>query len=91
MGKINFKPIGTFEEFCQAKEKQLIKESNEVAIDVPFYNEAVASVITELHLIAGDPTIELNGKELKNNGDEHHIFTQAKRLFAHEIAKEETL
>lgn len=55
MGKINFKPIGTFEEFCQAKEKQLIKESNEVAIDVPFYNEAVVSIITELHLIAGDP------------------------------------
>ena len=41
MGKINFKQIGTFEEFCKAKQKQLIKESNEVAIDVPFYNEAV--------------------------------------------------
>ena len=55
MGKINFKQIGTFEEFCKAKQKQLIKESNEVAIDVPFYNEAVESIINDLHFIAGDP------------------------------------
>lgn len=55
MGKINFKQIGTFEEFFKAKQKQLIKESNEVAIDVPFYNEAVESIINDLHFIAGDP------------------------------------
>ncbi len=55
MGKINFKQIGTFEEFCKTKKKQLIKENNEVAIDVPFYNEAVESVFNELRQIAGDP------------------------------------
>ena len=55
MGKINFKQIGTFEEFCKAKKKQLIKENNEVAIDVPFYNEAVESVFNELRQIAGNP------------------------------------
>ena len=55
MGKINFKQIGTFEDFCKTKKKQLIKENNEVAIDVPFYNEAVESVFNELRQIAGDP------------------------------------
>ncbi len=55
MGKINFKQIGTFEEFCKTKKKQLIKENNEVAIDVPFYNEAVESVFNELRQIAGAP------------------------------------
>lgn len=55
MGKITLKPIGTFAEFCKAKQKQLIKESNEVAIDVPFYNDAVESIISELQMIAGDP------------------------------------
>ena len=55
MGKINFKQIGTFEQFCKTKKKQLIKENNEVAIDVPFYNEAVESVFNELRQIAGDP------------------------------------
>lgn len=55
MGKIKLKKIGTFAEFCKAKQKQLIKESNEVAIDVPFYNDAVESIISELQMIAGDP------------------------------------
>jgi hypothetical protein len=55
MGKINFKQIGTFEQFCKTKKKQLIKENNEVAIDVPFYNEAVESVFNELRQIAGNP------------------------------------
>ena len=55
MGKITLKKIGTFAEFCKAKQKQLIKESNEVAIDVPFYNDAVESIISELQMIAGDP------------------------------------
>ena len=55
MGKINFKQIGTFEEFCKTKKKQLIKENNEVAIDVPFYNEAVESIFNEFRQIAGNP------------------------------------
>ena len=55
MGKIKLKKIGTFAEFCKAKQKQLIKESNEVAIDVPFYNDAVESIISEIQMIAGDP------------------------------------
>lgn len=55
MGKIKFNRIGTFAQFCKAKQKQLIKEKNEVAIDVPFYNDAVESIISELQMIAGDP------------------------------------
>ena len=34
--------------------------------------------------------IELNGKELQNEGNDKLIFNQAKHLFAHEIAKELT-
>ena len=55
MGNTSTKRIGTFDDFCKAKKKQLLKESNEVAIDVPFYTEAIESVLGDLHCIAGDP------------------------------------
>lgn len=59
MGKTKTKPqkIGTFADFYKSKPgyKKPIKENNEVAIDVPFYNAAIDSVIYELQEIAGDP------------------------------------
>ena len=55
MGKSIIKRIGTFADFCKARDKKLLQESNEVAIDVPFYNEAIESILGELQYIAGDP------------------------------------
>lgn len=55
MGKSISKRIGTFAEYCKERDKQLLKESNEVAIDVPFYNSAIESILGELQYIAGDP------------------------------------
>lgn len=50
------KRIGSFEQFCKAqKKKQLLKEQNEIAIDVPFYQDAIDSVLEDLRYIAGDP------------------------------------
>jgi len=48
MGKSNFKRIGTFADFCKSKQKQSIKESNQVAIDVPFWDDAIKSIISDL-------------------------------------------
>ena len=47
--------IGTFADFCKARDKKLLQESNEVAIDVPFYNEAIESILGELRFTAGNP------------------------------------
>ena len=53
MGKSTIKSqrIETFENFCKAQNKQQIQENNEVAIDVPFYEEAVESIFAELQQI----------------------------------------
>lgn len=57
MGKSSIKSqrIETFENFCKAQNKQQIQENNEVAIDVPFYEEAVSAILDELRQVAGDP------------------------------------
>lgn len=56
MGKTKLKPIGTFAEFCKAqKKKHLLKEQNEIAIDVPFYKAAIEAIMGDLHYVAGDP------------------------------------
>ena len=59
MGKTKTKSqrIGTFADFYKSKpgHKQPIKENNEVAIDVPFYQAAIDAVIYDLQEIAGDP------------------------------------
>ena len=49
--------IGSFDQFCKAqKKKQLLKENNEVAIDVPFYQDAIEFVLGDLRSIGdGDP------------------------------------
>ena len=59
MGKSNskFQQIGTFDQFCKEREKKKLNESQEVAIDVPFYDEAVTSVLNDIHSIAGNPVI----------------------------------
>lgn len=54
MGKCNkAKHIGSFDEFCEQKKTRKIKENNEVAINVPFWKEAIDYVMNELHNIAG--------------------------------------
>lgn len=55
MGKINFKHIGKFEDFCKSRKARLIKEQNEVAIDVPFWQDAIDGVIQDIRLVSGDP------------------------------------
>ena len=58
MNKNKYKPqIGTFATFYKNRpgHKQPIKENNEVAIDVPFYQDAINSIVDELQMIAGNP------------------------------------
>lgn len=55
MGKSTIKRIGNFAEFCKTRDKQLLKENNEVAIDVPFYNQAIESILGEIKCVADDP------------------------------------
>lgn len=48
------KHIGSFEDFCSQSKKKQIKESSEVvAIDVPFYNEAIDRVLTVIRTTLG--------------------------------------
>ena len=49
--------IGTFADFYKSKpgHKQPIKENNEVAINVPFYQDAIDYIVDELQVIAGNP------------------------------------
>ena len=56
MGKKKYKKqIDTFTDYCKTK-KQTIKESNQhLSIDVPFWNEAIESVLDSLRINAGDP------------------------------------
>lgn len=58
MGKIKFQQIGTFADFCKLKNKKQIKENNEVAIDVPFWDEAISPdgpIFNDLHYAARNP------------------------------------
>lgn len=58
MGKIKFQQIGTFADFCKPENKIQIKENNEVAIDVPFWDEAISPdgpILNDLHYAAGNP------------------------------------
>ena len=57
MGKTKTRRIDTFADFYKSKpgNKQPIKENNEVAIDVPFYQEAIDSTVDEFQEIAGNP------------------------------------
>lgn len=56
MGKKQFQRIGTFADFRnKSKNQQTIKEQNEISIDCPFYNDAITTVLDDIHCIAGDP------------------------------------
>ena len=56
MGKYNTsKQIGTFADFCKAKQKKSIKENSEVSIEVPFWDSAIQLLLDKIHGIAGDP------------------------------------
>lgn len=59
MGKCNLpnRQIVKYNDFCQQRKTKQIKENNEVAIDVPFYNTAKEQVIAELRSIAGGEPI----------------------------------
>ena len=53
--------LGTFDQFCKAqKKKQLLKEQNEIAIDVPFYQDAIESTLGDLRYIGGGDPIDWN-------------------------------
>ena len=56
MGKYNTsKQIGTFADFCKAKQKKSIKENSEVSIEVPFWDSAIQLLLDKIHGIAGEP------------------------------------
>ena len=58
MGKKNKfkKQIGTYAEFCAAKKRQTVKESSEhLSVDVPFWSDAIESILDSLRINAGDP------------------------------------
>lgn len=55
MGKYQFKRIGTFADFCKSKKTQTIKENNEVAINVPFWDEAIQNVMDDVRYAVGLP------------------------------------
>lgn len=56
MGKINFKQIDSFEDFCKARKTRLIKENSTVEINVPFWDNAVQFALTDLRSLAGGET-----------------------------------
>ena len=58
---ITSQKIGTFDQFCKAqKKKQLLKEQNEIAIDVPFYQDAIESILGDLRYVGGGEPIDWN-------------------------------
>ena len=56
MGKIKFKQIGTFEDFCKSRKTRLIKENSTVEINVPFWDDALQFALTDLRSLAGGET-----------------------------------
>lgn len=56
MGKINFKQIGSFDDFCKSRKTKLIKENSAVEINVPFWDDAVQFALNDLRCLAGGET-----------------------------------
>ncbi|MBO7562930.1 MAG: hypothetical protein J6T04_08635 [Bacteroidales bacterium] len=56
MAKYKFKQIGTFEDYCKSRKSRLIKENSEVAINVPFWDDAVQFALNDLRNLAGGET-----------------------------------
>ena len=55
MGNNKFTRIGKFEDFCKSRQSKLIKEQNELAIDVPFWSDAIEAVLQDIRQVAGEP------------------------------------
>ena len=47
------KQIGTFSEFCKSRKRQAIKENSSVAIEVPFWDDAVQYALSDLRFLGG--------------------------------------
>ena len=47
------KQIGTFSEFCKSRKRQSIKENSSVAIEVPFWEDAVQYALSDLRFLGG--------------------------------------
>lgn len=58
MDKKNYKQIATFKDYCTNKKKKPIKENNEVAIDVPFWDDAVCVALNNLRELSASAPIE---------------------------------
>ena len=91
MAKYKFKQIGTFEDFCKAKKSRHIKENSEVAINVPFWDDAVMFALTDLRTLAGGET-PLNWDKLVDkikkkfallNIFDKELFTDDSYIIAH--------
>lgn len=55
------KQIGTFSEFCKSRKRQSIKENSSVAIEVPFWDDAIKYALDNLrYLGGGGDSIEWN-------------------------------
>ena len=54
MNKSKYKQqLGTFSEFCKSKKRQSIKENSSVAIEVPFWDDAVQYALDNLRFLGG--------------------------------------
>ena len=54
MNKSKYKQqLGTFSEFCKSKKRQSIKENSSVAIEVPFWDDAVQYALDNLRILGG--------------------------------------
>ena len=54
MNKSKYKQqLGKFSEFCKSKKRQSIKENSSVAIEVPFWDDAVLYALDNLRLLGG--------------------------------------
>lgn len=88
------KPIGSFADYCKSKQTKTINENSQVAIDVPFWDDAINSLLGHIHGIAGEPVswerlVEyiktkfiITGRELIEDEDHLVLAYIADKLFA---------
>lgn len=86
MEKHNFKHVGKFDDFCKSRKTRLIKEQNEVAIDVPFWQDAIDIVLDDIRLVSGDPidwSVLLNFLKIKYTVIDRELPTGEDQVLAH--------
>lgn len=54
MGKYQFQPIGTFEEFCLSR-KQIRENNSSIKVEVEWWDEAIDNILARLRSVAGNP------------------------------------